>query len=163
LLVLVSSPVRAAGNEAEHQLAGLFMQSCLAFAGDAAGLRDWAKRTGLPAVAEPGRTAFLHAVPGVVFDASNKVGKFVVVSPDEGSCATLTDTADGSVLIGALEADLAQAGMQFRLVSERGDPQEKTLRYREYGATRNGRGWRILVGAVKDQQGGQAMLTAHSD
>jgi hypothetical protein len=163
LLVLTTLPARAAGNEAAQQVAGLFMQSCLAFAGDAAGLRDWAKRTGLPAVTEPGRTAFLHAVPGVVFDASNRAGKFVVVSPDDGSCSALTDTADGPALIGALEADLARAGMQFRLVSEQGDPEEKALRYREYGATRNGRGWRILLGAVKDQQGGQAMLTAHSE
>ena len=139
------------------------MQSCLVFAGDAAALRDWARRTGLPAVAEPGRTAFLHAVPGVVFDASNKAGKFVVISTDEGSCSALTDTADGSALVGALEADLARAGVQFRLLNQRGDSQEKTLGYREYGATRNGRRWRILVGAVKDQQGGQAMLTARSD
>jgi hypothetical protein len=162
--VLSNAPAHAADNDdAAHQLAGLFMQSCLPFAGDAAGLRDWAKRSGLPAVAEPGRTAFLHAVPGVVFDASNKTGKFVVVSPDAGSCSALTDTADAPALIGALETDLSRAGMQFRLLNEREDPQEKALRYREYGATRNGRGWRILVGAVKDQQRGQAMLTAHSD
>jgi hypothetical protein len=161
--VLVRAPAHAAGNDPAHQLAGLFMQSCVAFAGDAAGLRDWAKRTGLTAVTEPGRTAFLHAVPGVVFDASNTAGKFVVVSTDEGSCSALTDAADGPAVIGALETDLAEAGMQFRLLNERGDPQEQSLRYREYGATRNGHGWRILVGAVKDRQGGQAMLTAHPD
>jgi hypothetical protein len=154
---------QAADNGPARQLAGLFVQSCVAFAGDAAGLRAWASQAGLAAVGEPGRTAFLHSVPGVVFDASNQAGKFAVISTDDGSCSVLTAAANGSAVTGALEADLAQAGMQFRLLNEHGDPQEKALGYREYRATRKGRGWRILVGAVKDQRGGQAMLTAHSD
>lgn len=143
-----------------RQLTGLFLQSCLAYAGDAPGLRAWARQTGLTELPQPARAAFLHGASGVVFDASNSSGKLVLVSADRGSCSTLTNAANGPTVIDGLETDLAQAGIQLHLLSERGDPQEKALRYREYTAARNGRSWRILVGTVKDQQGGQAMLTA---
>jgi hypothetical protein len=159
--VLAAPPANAAISEQAHQLTGLFLQSCLVFAGDAPGLRGWARQTGLTELPEPARTAFLHGAQGVVFDASNSSGKFVLVSADGGSCSALTNAADAAAVIGGLETDLARAGIQLRLLNERGDPQEKTLHYREYAAARNGRTWRILAGTVKDRQGGQAMLTAN--
>jgi hypothetical protein len=69
------------------QVAGLFMQSCLQFAGDKDGLRDWAKKTGLKELPAEAQDQFLYGLPGVVFDASNKDGKFVLVSEDGGSCS----------------------------------------------------------------------------
>ncbi|MDR3535654.1 MAG: hypothetical protein P4L71_04060 [Acetobacteraceae bacterium] len=142
------------------QLAGLFMQSCMPYAGDPAGLRAWAAKIGLPQVPDPARAAFLHSAPGIVFDASIPPEKYVVVSSDDGICATVTNQAEGSAVVTAVEDDLKLAGVQFRLAIERDDKQVGQIHNREYLATKNGRSWRILVATVKDPQGGQAMLTA---
>jgi hypothetical protein len=109
---------------------------------------------------DPARATFLHGANGVVFDASNTDGKFVLVSTDQGSCWVVTNAANGPDVIAGLEADLTQAGVQFRLTSERDDSEQGTLHYRQYTAARSGRTWRIVAATVKDQKLGQAMLTA---
>jgi hypothetical protein len=136
------------------------MQSCIPFAGDAGGLRAWAARAKLPTVPDPASKIFRQGAPGVVFDASLPPEKFVLVSSDDGLCATITNQADGSALVRAVETDLKLAGVAFRLAIERDDPHQTQIHNREYLATKNGRGWRILVATVKDPKGGQAMLTA---
>jgi hypothetical protein len=150
-------PARA---DAAAELAGLFIQSCLSYAGDPAALRAWAKRTGLPAVPEPARAAFLHGAPGQVFDGSSDAGKFVLVSSDDGLCSVATDQTAQQPAVDALETDLRQAGIAFRLVIERDDATIPTIHDREYLATRNNRSWRILLATVKGDKGGQAMLTS---
>jgi hypothetical protein len=145
---------------AEPQFAGLFMQSCLPYAGDPAGLRAWASRIGLPKVPDAARDAFLHGVPGQAFDATSDAGKFVVLSSDDGICSIVTDQAAQQPAIDGLETDLRQSGIAFRLVIERDDATIQAIHDREYLATRNGRSWRILLATVKDANGGQAMLTA---
>ncbi len=72
----------------------------------------------------------------------------------------MTNQADGSAVVAALESDLTVAGVAFRLAIERDDKQVAQIHDREYLATKNGRGWRILVATVRDPKGGQAMLTA---
>ena len=59
----------------------------------------------------------------------------------------------------ALEAGLHRAGLAFRLVIERDDARISAIHDREYLATKNKRGWRILAATVKDDKGGEAMLT----
>jgi hypothetical protein len=142
------------------QLAGLFIQSCLAYAGDPAGVRQWAEQKGLIQLPDPARGAFLHGAPGVAFDASNPSGKFVVASSDDGICSVVTNKVSGPAVVAALEDDLKAAGVAFRLVIERDDKQIPELHDREYLATRHGRSWRILAATVTHQQSGQAMLTA---
>jgi hypothetical protein len=160
-LLLLTSRAPAAESDTARQLAGLFMQSCLAFAGDAPSLRAWARQNGLKELPDPARATFLRGVPGLVFDASNAAGKFVVISADQGSCSAVTNAANGPDAVRALESDLAAAGVRFQQAGERDDEQETKLHYREYAASRNGRAWRILAGTVKDQKAGQAMLTAN--
>jgi hypothetical protein len=161
LLLLVSTAAAAAEPlDAHQQLAGLFMQSCIAYAGNPAGLRNWARDTGLTELHDPARAAFTHGAPGQVFDASNPSGKFVVVSSDDGLCSVLTDQASGRLVVGALESDLTASGITYRMVIERDDARIPELHNREYLATKNGRSWRILAATVRDPQPGQAMLTA---
>jgi hypothetical protein len=159
LLLLAGAPAFAAADPAQ-QFAGLFIQSCLAFAGSAPAQRAWARQNKLVEVPAPASTAFLHGASGTVFDASNASGKFVLVSADGGSCSVMTDALSGSAVLRGLEAELTKAGVQFRMLQERDDVDVRTLSYREYSASRNGRAWRILAGTVKDQKAGQAMLTA---
>jgi hypothetical protein len=154
---------RASPVDNAIQLAGLFMQSCVQFVEDRTGLRDWAHRTGLADVPEPARAEFLHGAPGVVFDASNTTGKFVLISDDGGGCSAIAEMANGVALFGALEADMRQTGIGFTLSRDVTDPEEKQLQHREYTAWQATRRWRIITGTVRDQQGGQAMLTANRD
>ena len=136
------------------------MQTCLPFAGAPDRLRAWAARNSLPELPDPARAAFLRGAPGKVFDATNLSGKFVVVSSDDGICATIADRAKGLELTAALEENLRQASIAFRLAIERDDKAETALHHREYLATRDRRIWRILIATVNDPNGGRAMLTA---
>jgi len=155
-MLLIPAVARAGTAE---ELAGLFIQGCLPFAGNATALRDWAKRTGLPPVPEQARAAFLHGAPGQAFDGSAADAKLVLVSSDDGLCSAVTNQATGQVVADALEAGFRQAGLRFRLVIERDDAKVSAIHDREYLASKDGRGWRILAATVKDDGGGEAMLT----
>ncbi len=96
-----------------------------------------------------------------MFDASNKDGKFVLVSEDGGSCSVVAETASGAGVIADLEQDLNEAKITFKVTGEKTDAEEKALRHREYVASQGQRQWLLLVSTVKDPAGGQAMLTAN--
>jgi hypothetical protein len=141
-------------------MSGLFLQSCVPYAGKPTALRQWAARAKLPDVPDPARARFLNGAPGKVFDASNAAGKFAVLSSDDGICAVVTDQAGDTDTARALERALGEAGIKFRLVIERDDKLNPKLHHREYLAARSGLAWRILAATVRDSVPGQAMLTA---
>jgi hypothetical protein len=141
-------------------LSGLFLQSCIPYAGKPTALRQWAARAKLPDVPDPARARFLNGAPGKVFDASNAAGKFAVLSSDDGICAVVTDQAGDADTARALEGALGEAGIKFRLAIERDDKLNTKLHHREYLAARSERAWRILAATVRDSVPGQAMLTA---
>ena len=155
--LVVPGVARAAGPE---ELVGLFIQGCLPFAGDAAGLRQWAGQTGLQPVPEQARAAFLHGAPGQVFDGSVAGVRLALVSSDDGLCSAVTDQATQQSVADALEAGFRQAGLGFRLAIERDDAQINAIHHREYLAAKGKRGWRVLAATVKGDKGGEAMLTA---
>ncbi len=148
-------------NVAAKQVAGLFVQSCVRFAGDTDGLREWAKKTGLKELPPGLQDRFLYGLPGIVFDASNKDGKFVLVSEDGGSCSVVAEMASGPIVISDLEQDLNEAKISFKVTGEKADAEEKALNHREYQASQGDRTWLLLVSTVKDPSGGQVMLTAN--
>ncbi len=148
-------------NAAAKQVTGLFVQSCVRFAGDKDGLRGWAGKTGLKVLPAGVQDRFLYGLPGVVFDASNTVGKFVLVSEDGGSCSVVAEMASGPGVITDLEQDLNDARITFKVTAEKADAEEKALKHREYQASQGERGWLLLVSTVKSSEGGQAMLTAN--
>ena len=162
-LIAATLPVAAdtQPNVAAKQVAGLFMQSCVRFTGDRDGLREWAVQTGLKTLPQSVQDRFLSGLPGQVFDASNKDGKFVLVSEDGGPCSVIAEMASGTGVITALEQDLNEARISFRMTAEKSDPQETDLRHREYQASKGERGWLLLVSTVRGSAGGQAMLTAN--
>jgi hypothetical protein len=162
-LLSIAVPARAEEQAVVNarQVAGLFMQSCMQFAGDKAGLRAWAKKNDLKELPAEVADNFLYGLPGVVFDASNNEGKFVLVSEDGGSCSAIAQTASGPSVITDLEQDLNTAKIAFKVTSEKNDSEEKALQHREYLATQGDRGWLLLISTVKDPAGGQVMLTAN--
>ena len=162
-LAALLSPARADPVPVTNakQVAGLFMQSCLQYAGNRDGLRDWAAKTGLKTLPTAAQDQFLYGLPGVVFDASNQDGKFVLVSEDGGSCSVLAELANGPAVISDLEQDLKDAQIVFKVTGDRPDAEEKILNHREYQASQGQREWLLLISVVKDPAGGEAMLTAN--
>lgn len=160
MCLLGIGPALAQPVTSATELAGLFVQGCLPFAGDPDRLRGWASNVPLPTVPEPARSVFLNGAPGQVFDATTPSGKFVLVSSDDGLCSCITNEATGAAVWAALETALRQSGLGFDLVIERDDKRATDLHYREYIANRDGKTWRILAATVNGARGGQAMLTA---
>jgi hypothetical protein len=162
LTIATAAAARAADppDAAAKQVAGLFMQSCVQFAGDREGLRGWATKLDLRVLPPAVQGRFLHGLPGVVFDASNQDGKFVLVSEEGGSCSVIAERASGAKTVVDLEKDLNDARISFRMTAEIGDPEERLLQHREYVASQGDRAWLLLISTVKDAAGGQVMLTA---
>ena len=160
-MMALAAPARSddAPNAAASQVAGLFTQSCIQFAGDAAGLRAWADRTGLKALSAEAQKYFLHNLSGIVFDASNRQGKFVMISYDGGSCSVVAQLASGPVAIADLERDMNDARIAYKMTGEKSDPDERSLKHREYLASLGQREWLLRVSTVKNAAG-QVMLTA---
>ena len=162
-IVAVASQPRAGNllDDAAEQVTGLFMQSCVQFAGDKDALRQWARKIALTELPAAIRDRFLYGLPGVVFDASNKDGKFVLVSEDGGSCATIAQRASGITALHDLEKDMSDAGIRFSMTVEKRDSEERLLQHREYIASKGARSWLLSISTVAGEAGGQVMLTAN--
>jgi hypothetical protein len=149
----------AADADAAAQVVGLFMQSCVRFAGDPDGLRAWAPQAGMQPLPAQGQQAFLYGLPGVVFDASTKSDKLVVISENEGACSAMSESASGTLVVKTLEQVMQQAHIDFTMTHEDDDQQEKTLHHREYTASLGDRHWEMLISVVKGATPGEVMLT----
>jgi hypothetical protein len=141
------------------QVVGLFMQSCVRFAADVAGLRKWALEAGMQLLPLQGQQAFLYGLPGQVFDASTKQDKLVLISEDAGACSTTAESASGPEVVKTLEQALQLSHIDFKMSKEDDDKQEKLLRHREYTASLGNRKWDMLVSTVKGADHGEVMLT----
>ena len=153
----VNSPARAGRAQ---ELVGLFMQSCIRFSDDPAGLRNWFAQLGIKRLPAGGQAAFLQGQPGIAFDASNGEGKFVVVSGDGGFCAAVAEQADAARLAADLEQALSQAGIGFAVTADRDDPEITALHHREYRARKGDRAWRIVLSTGTADSGAHPMLSA---
>jgi hypothetical protein len=146
-----SPPSAPTAALAATQASGLFISSCLRHASNAPALRDWARQLNLRQA--PARVAdgFLHGTPGVVYDASNPTGRYVILSHDDGSCAVLTKESDGPAMTAGLESALSRAGVVAILALERTDPDVPGTRHRIYNAAGAGRSWTIILTATPEQ------------
>jgi len=157
-LALLALAAAAPAPDAPQEMVGLFVQGCMPFVGRSAALRAWADKTGLPALPNNVATIFLRGATGQAFDGSNGSGKFALVSSDDGLCSVVTDQMQAQPLTQALEDAFTRLGLRFKPVIERDDAREVAIHQREYLATLDKTGWRILVATVKDGTG-EAMLT----
>jgi len=153
-----AAPAPAAEDTAA-QVVGLFMQSCVRFVGDPAGLRAWAPKAGIQPLPAQGQRAFLYGLPGVVFDASTNSDKLVLISENEGACSAMSESASGPSVVKTLEQVMRQAHIDFTVTHDNDDQQEKTLHHREYNASQGDRHWEMLISTVKGVALGEVMLT----
>jgi hypothetical protein len=162
-IIAAAAQVRANNllDTAAEQVTGLFMQSCMQFAGDKDGLRQWARKIALPELPAAVRDRFLYGLPGIVFDASNKDGKFVLVSEDGGSCSAIAQIASSASTIRDLEKDMSEAKIAYRMTTAKRDSEERLLQHREYTASQGERSWLLSISTVEGEAGGQVMLTAN--
>ena len=150
--------VPAYADQAEQSV-GLFMQSCVRFAGDSTGLRRWATQTGLKPLPPGGQAAFLQNQRGIAYDATNPQGKFVVASGEAGSCFVVAEHADAGQLTSDLEQALQQGGLPFTGGAETVDPADKNLRHREFRVRKANHSWRIVLSTGVADSGAHPMLT----
>lgn len=144
--------------KAADEAAGLFTQSCVPFAGDRAGLRQWIVAHTLPALPAGGQAAFLHGQPGTAYDATSPGGKFVLIAGDDGSCSVIAQRADPEALAASVLRDLRALGLTVQATGAREDADQPGLHWADYAATKGARGWSLMVGTGS----GLAMLTARS-
>jgi hypothetical protein len=160
VLASIAPGARAAEpSGAAAQVVGLFMQSCVRFAGDAAGLRAWAAQAGMQLLPAEGQQAFLYGLPGQVFDASTKEGKLVLISENAGACSATAESASGPEVVKDLEQVMQASHIDFTMTHEDDDKSEKILHHREYTASQGARQWEMLVSTVKGTAAGEVMLT----
>ncbi|HEX5326084.1 MAG TPA: hypothetical protein VFW75_05410 [Acetobacteraceae bacterium] len=163
LAATLVAPARAAdptpGSAA--QAVALFLQSCVRYAGDTAGLRQAVQQGGYPEVPADHADEYLDGLPGAAYDVSGGQLALVLVSQDSGSCSVLADGVRGADVIKALEAGLRVARIVFTATDDAPEPQTGDLNNREYAASRDQQSWHMLVSTVKDPAGGTAILTTN--
>ena len=164
-ITVSAAPARAAdlaqAEDNAKEAVGLFLKSCVEFAGNLDGLRDWVKKAGFPEM--PGNEAdnFLYGLPGAVYNATAKGGKLVLMTQDNGSCSTFTPLADGPTVTNELERILRESRVKLDITGDKADPKENKLHHREYTASGAKHEWQMLVSTVNDPAGGEAVLTAN--
>jgi hypothetical protein len=155
LLALPAAQARA--DSPAEQLSGLFVQACVAHAGDVGRLRAWAAEHGLKSVPDQVRGTFLGGRPGIAYDASDRGGKFALASDDAGACAASTPQADPAVIAATLERFLPLAGARAVPTGEQDDPAEHGLHHRRFRLSVGAGEYALVVSTSRD--GGLAMLT----
>lgn len=159
LLALPAAAAESRVAVAARQAAGLFMQSCVHHAGSPAALRAWAEKLGLPELPAPGQAGFLKGAAGVVYDASNPAGKYVVISHDDGGCLVLAEAVNTAELAPATEAVLREAAYAVVLAGYKAELEEARLRHRTYHAAQGARALTLVV-SHGPAEVDQAMLSA---
>ncbi|MDE2582991.1 MAG: hypothetical protein KGL52_15260 [Rhodospirillales bacterium] len=172
LLAIAVPAARAAGappvagragavHDPVAEAVGLFVQSCVHFATRPQALQHWAKHQRLMKVAPQYSETFLYGLPGLVYDASTRAGKLVLVSQDNGSCSVVVENTKGAALLKQLDAQLKAAGVAYTVTADGPDPQEKALHNRAYDASLGKRHWLMLISTVNNPAGGEAILTTN--
>jgi hypothetical protein len=114
LLALIAAPALAQSaistERSTGQAVGLFVQACVPFTGNAAGVRQWAADHQLGLIAPDKAKVFLTGnFTGQVFGASNAEGNYVLISLDNGFCEVVAEVGEkkiaGEFLTAFLKSD----------------------------------------------------------
>jgi hypothetical protein len=151
----------AAGNPASEgadQVVGLFGATCLHFAGDVSGLRNFLQSQGAPQMPAAAREAFLAGRPGEVFDVSYQTTKLALISLDDGGCEAVADQADPGQVLAILSQSAQENHVTLAPLGTQADPKHRAgVQQTAYGVTLDGRPMHILVSTAVAPP--QAVLT----
>jgi hypothetical protein len=158
--LLLLGAAGAPPDEAAQQVAGLFVQACIANAGSASAIADWAEHAALPTLPDAGQQAFLRGRAGRVWDATNQAGgKMVLIGLADGSCQASAPAISPIAVATALEADLDRVGVEAAAI-ERRDPATPSLVVRAWSARRGALAWDLVLNAAPADPSAPILLTA---
>jgi len=160
LVMISGAHAEQASDQRSLQVAGLFMQTCVRFSGNPAGLRSLLSEKKVPVLPKEVSGRFLGSRPGIAFDASNKFDRLAVVSHDDGSCTAFSEGADGDQAVAAVEKFLEASKIQFRLIDDYPDKRASDLRHRTYEASSGERKWGLMLSTAPTPGRIHVMFTA---
>jgi hypothetical protein len=132
----------AANDAVTSQAVELFIQSCLPFSGDAAGLRNWIAERHLPQLPAQSAAFLGNLGSGEVFAASNATGHYVLVSYDIGACKVVSQEGNMQAAENILSAYLTGNGYEQTPTTKAERPDAAMQLYH---VTRNKREWLLSV------------------
>lgn len=142
------------------QAVGLFMQSCVQFAGKVQEMRTWLNQQAIPRLNPQLTAIFLHSRPGIGYDASNKeAGRLALTSEDNGVCTAYAERSDNAELIRFLETTLRIANIVPKLLGEHDDARAASLHHRNYVLTIDGQLYTMVVSTDSVENKVQAFVT----
>ena len=139
------------------QVVGLFGATCLHFAGDVAGIRNFLGQQGAPQMPAQARDAFLAGRSGQVFDVSFKDTRLALVSLDDGGCEAVADQADPTQVIDTLQQAARENQLPLQSLGAQPDKQRSGVQHQAFAVTLGGRTMHILVSTAPSPP--QAVLT----
>ena len=126
-----------------RQFVAVFERSCLRYAGDAQGVRNWITSHGQQRFSSTLTQDLLQGRPGETFGASDPLGRRVLVSFDNGACEVVAMTGDYLAANRELLRVTQNLGVSTRQVSERTAPDGRAQIV--YGASLGQRSWTLSV------------------
>jgi hypothetical protein len=110
LMGLARPALSQASSDGTTQVVGLFIATCVRFAGDPKSVRTFMSEHHVPELNPQGRAIFLRDHVGIGFDASNRVTRLALVSEDNGVCSAFAGQADRSRIGPLLESVAKRQG-----------------------------------------------------
>ena len=141
-----------------RQTIGLFMQACVSQLGDILAVRTWLEDRHVPHMAEGGALHFLDGKAGVVFDASNKTGRYGLTTLDNGLCDVFADRAKASDVIPLLEATLKAGGLTVIRLKDDFETEDTRRHHYDYLVIRDGVNYNLVATVSDATDGLQAQL-----
>jgi hypothetical protein len=129
-------------SDGATQAAGLFLQTCLNFAGSPAGLRDFLKKRQVPELNPEGRAIFLRDHVGMGFDASNKATRLAVVSEDNGVCSIFAGQGNLAQVLPLIESINRSLALQM---SQSGGKETDSVHARYYNVIIKDRTYKLVI------------------
>jgi len=142
-----------------RQVVGLFLQTCVRFAGDVPGLRARLAELRLPSLRPEALAALRRGDAGVGYDATNRSARLALVSEDDGLCSAFAGEADGEETTATFESAVRRSGGEFRAEGEDGAARTATGRSWRYGLTVRGRDYLVVISADTRPGDVQAILS----
>jgi len=117
LMGLARPALAQAPSDGTTQVVGLFIATCVRFAGDPKSVRTFMNEHHVPELNPQGRAIFLRDHVGVGFDATNRVTRLALVSEDNGVCSAFAGQADRSRIAPLLESVAKRQGFVLSPIS----------------------------------------------
>jgi hypothetical protein len=140
------------------QIVGLFMQACVSHYGNIQAARNWLEDHKVPHMPDTGAVRFLNGGTGVVYDASNAIGRYGVATKDDGVCDAFAETAKASDVIEFLERLLKSRGLTVIRLKDNSEPHDVRLHHYFYLIIRNGVNYDLVASVSDAPQVMQAQL-----